>query len=216
MTARARDPAVVLTRRMQIEIWSDVVCPWCYIGSTNLRRALAEEQVSAQLRFRSFQLDPNGPTEPVRTLEYLTTRYGPQAAAMMDQVTEVAARAGLEYHLEESWSGPTLDAHRLLHHAWEQGAQDALAQRFFAAQFTEGRSLFEADSLVELAAESGLEPSAARAVLDSDAHTADVAEDIELARSFGVTGVPFFVFDRRLAVSGAQAPEVFRQVFAQV
>lgn len=206
---------VVLTRHV-IEIWSDVVCPWCYIGTTNLRTALASEGVDAQLRFRSFQLDPDGPQEPVKTLEYLTGRYGPEAAAMMDHVTEVAARAGLEYHLAQSWSGPTLDAHRLLHFAADHDLQEALADRFFAAQFTEGRSLFEADSLVELAGEVGLDPGATRAVVESDAYSDAVQADIDQARAFGITGVPFFVFDRRLAVSGAQPPEVFAQVLREV
>lgn len=199
-----------------IEIWSDVVCPWCYIGTTNLRSALAAEAVAAPIRFRSFLLDPDGPREPVRTLEYVTGRYGPQAAAMMVQVTEVAARAGLEYHLDQSWSGPTLDAHRLLHFAADQQRQEALADRFFAAQFTEGKSLFEVDSLVELAQEAGLDPDAARTVLDSDTYAAEVQEDIDTARQLGVSGVPFFVFDGRLAVSGAQPPEVFRQVLQQL
>lgn len=205
----------MLTRHV-IEIWSDVVCPWCYIGTTNLRTALATDGVRAELRFRSFQLDPDGPREPVKTLEYLTTRYGPQAASMMEQVTQVAARAGLEYHLSQSWSGPTLDAHRLLHHAAALGRQEPLADRFFAAQFTEGRSLFDAGSLVELTEEAGLDGSAAAAVLAEGSYAQEVQDDIELARQIGITGVPFFVFDRRLAVSGAQPPEVFREVLAQL
>ncbi len=198
---------------VEIQIWSDVVCPWCYIGATNLRTALGERPAS--VRFRSFLLDPNGPKEPVRTLQYLTGKYGPQAAAMMDQVTEVAARAGLEYHMQDSWSGPTLTAHRLLHWADSLGAQDALAQRFFAAQFTEGRSLFDAYSLAQLCSEAGLEASEARKVVESDDYAEAVEADFALARHYGITGVPFFVFNDRLAVSGAQPPEVFEQALAQ-
>ena len=205
----------MLTRDV-IEIWSDVICPWCYIGTTNLRTALTAEGMAAPIRFRSFLLDPDGPREPVKTLEYLTGRYGPEAAAMMDQVTQVAARAGLEYNLSQSWSGPTLDAHRLLHHAAGQDRQEALADRLFAAQFTEGRSLFDVDSLADLAREAGLDADAARTVLENDAYTAEVQTDIDMARQLGVSGVPFFVFDRRLAVSGAQPPEVFRQALAQI
>jgi predicted DsbA family dithiol-disulfide isomerase len=198
---------------VEIQIWSDVVCPWCYIGTSNLRKALADTE--ATVVFRSFLLDPNGPTEPVPTLGYLTGKYGPQAAQMMDNVTQVAARAGLEYHLDRSWSGPTLDAHRLLHWAHAMGGQDGLAQRFFAAQFTEGRSLFDADSLVGLCAEAGLDPDVARKVLESDDYTDAVDADLAMARSYGITGVPFFVLNGRLAVSGAQPPEVFAQALAQ-
>jgi predicted DsbA family dithiol-disulfide isomerase len=198
---------------VEIQIWSDVICPWCYIGTTNLRKALADTR--ATVTFRSFLLDPNGPAEPVRTIDYLTGKYGPQATAMMDQVTEVAARAGLEYHLEQSWSGPTLNAHRLLHWAASLGQQDALAQRFFAAQFTEGRSLFQTQSLVELCAQSGLDAEAAMVVLESTAFAESVAADLALARQYGITGVPFFVFNNRLAVSGAQSPEVFEQALLQ-
>lgn len=198
---------------MDIQIWSDVVCPWCYIGSTNLSTALGD--TDADITFRAFQLDPNGPERPVRTLEYLTRRYGPQAATMMDQVSEVAAGAGLEYHLADSWSGQTLDAHRLLQYAHTQGLQDTLVWRFFAAQFTEGRSLFEAESLVSLCTDVGLSADEVRKVLGSDSYAVDVQADIDKARQYGITGVPFFVFNDRLAVSGAQPPEVFRQALEQ-
>ena len=198
---------------VEIQIWSDVICPWCYIGTTNLRAALKD--TDARIVFRSFLLDPSGPSQPVRTLEYLTSKFGPQAEQMMEHVTEVAAKAGLEYHLDRSWSGPTLTAHRLLHWADSLGLQDTLAQRFFAAQFTEGRSLFDPDSLVALCQESGLDPVAARSTLDSDAYAESVADDLDQARRYGISGVPFFVFNDRLAVSGAQPPEVFTQALAQ-
>ena len=132
-----------------------------------------------------------------------------------DQVTEVAARAGLEYHLEQSWAGQSLDAHRLLHLALDNDLQEALAMRFFAAQFTEARSLFDTESLVELCGEVGLSGPEVREVLASDQYADAVAADIEQARAFGISGVPFFVFDRRLAVSGAQPPDVFTEVLAQ-
>lgn len=198
---------------MRIQIWSDVVCPWCYIGTTNLRKAL--DGTDATVVFRSFQLDPDGPAEPARTWEYLSGKYGPQAEQMMDHVTEVAARAGLEYHLGDSWSGPTLDAHRLLHYSLEEGVQDALAMRMFAAQFTQGRSLFETESLVSLCEDVGLEAGAVREVLAGQAYSDAVARDIAQARTYGITGVPFFVFEDRLAVSGAQPVEVFEQALQQ-
>lgn len=201
---------------MHIQIWSDVVCPWCYIGTTNLRKALARPQApQATVVFRSFQLDPSAPAEPAPTLSYLSAKYGPQAEEMMDHVTAVAARAGLEYHLRESWSGQTLDAHRLLHYAHEQGVQDALATRFFEAQFTQGRSLFETESLVSLCQDVGLDPTAVRSVLSGEAYADAVQADLQRARTYGITGVPFFVFDERLAVSGAQPPDVFEQALQQ-
>ncbi len=199
---------------MHIQIWSDVVCPWCYIGTTNLQQALVG--IDADITFRSFQLDPSAPTEPMRTLQYLSGRYGPQAQEMMDQVTQVAARAGLEYHLRDSWSGQTLDAHRLLHLAAAEGVQVALAHRFFAAQFTQGRSLFETESLVGLCVDCGLDPDRVREVLATNEYADAVSGDIEQARRYGITGVPFVVLDDRLAVSGAQSPEVFVQALGQV
>ncbi len=199
---------------MLIEIWSDVVCPWCYIGTTNLLTALTD--TPAEITFRSFQLDPAAPGSPMPTLQYLSGRYGPQAEEMMDQVTQVAARAGLEYHLRDSWSGQTLDAHRLLHLAAAEGVQVPLAKRFFAAQFTQGRSLFETESLVDLCQECGLDPERVREVLATTEFADAVRADIEQARRYGITGVPFFVLDERLAVSGAQSPEVFAQALAQV
>lgn len=203
----------MLTGGVHIQIWSDVVCPWCYIGTTNLRKALGD--TDATVVFRSFQLDPTAPAQPVPSLQHLRAKYGPQADQMMDHVTEVAARAGLTYHMRDSWAGQTLDAHRVLHHALAEGLQDELAMRIFAAQFTEGRSLFDADSLVGLCEDVGLSGDAVREVLASDAYAGDVARDIAQARTYGITGVPFFVFDERLAVSGAQSVEVFGQAIAQ-
>lgn len=198
---------------MQIHIWSDVVCPWCYIGTTNLLTALGDTE--ATVEFRAFELDPTAPDTPVLSVDRLTQRYGPQALEMMEHVTQVAARAGLEYHLERSWSGQTRDAHRLLHLARAEGVQMALAQRFFAAQFTEQRSLFDPDSLVDLCAQAGVDPAAARQVLATDAYQKDVDADLAQARAFGISSVPFFVLNDRLAVSGAQPPEVFRQAIQQ-
>lgn len=198
---------------MQIHVWSDVVCPWCYIGTTNLLKALGDTE--ATVVFRAFQLDPAAPDVPMLSVEYLTQRYGPQATAMMDNVTEVAARAGLQYHLERSWSGQTRDAHRLLHLGLAHGLQMDLAQRFFAAQFTQGRSLFDSESLIELCAEAGLDPAEASRVLASDKYDQAVDRDIAQARAYGITSVPFFVFDERLAVSGAQPPEVFARALAR-
>ena len=135
---------------------------------------------------------------------------------MTRQVTEVAARAGLDFHLEDTQAGQTIDAHRLLHLAADRGVQMVLAERLFAAHFTEQRSIFDEQSLIALAVEAGLESSEVTDVLASDRYLDAVRADIEQAQAFGATGVPFFVIDRAYAVSGAQPPEVFLDILEQV
>ena len=203
---------------MEIEVWSDVVCPWCYIGRRRLQQALAErpDLADATVRHRAFQLQPDAPrnhTEP--TVEHLALKYGvapEQAVAMLDNVTQVAASVGLEYHLDRTFSGNTEDAHRLLLWAGESetsGAQEDLLEAMYAAYFTAGRSLFDHASLLELVADAGLDVDEAARVLASDRYRSDVQADAALAREFGANGVPFFVFDRKYGISGAQPAEVF-------
>jgi predicted DsbA family dithiol-disulfide isomerase len=210
-----------LHTNVKIEIWSDVVCPWCYIGKTNLETALRAlpDTEAVEVIYRSFLLDPAAPAQPRNAVEHLGERYGggpEQAREMMRQVTEVAERAGLEFHLEDSLTGQTASAHRLLHLAGEHGRQRQLADRLFAAHFTENLSLFDTDSLVLLAVEAGLDETRVREVLQSDRYAQEVERDIAQARAYGVTGVPFFVFDDTYAVAGAQPPEVFSQVFERL
>ena len=207
---------MVFDRAMRIEIWSDVVCPWCYIGKTNLDTALAEFHGADEVDvvFRSFLLDPSAPAEPMSAVDHLAAKYGggrAQALEMMKQVTAVAAGVGLEYHLEDSLTGQTLDAHRVMHLARQEGVQSEVASGMFAAHFTQRRSLFDHDSLAQIGDEAGLPAAQIRAVLDTDAFTADVAADLEQARAYGISGVPFFVFDGTYAVAGAQPREVMAQ-----
>lgn len=211
---------MVFDRSMRIDIWSDVVCPWCYIGKTNLDAALAQIDGAEDVDvvFRSFVLDPSAPAEPVSAVDHLAAKYGggrAQALEMMRQVTTVAAGVGLEYHLEDSLTGQTLDAHRILHLARQEGVQAEVASGLFAAHFTEGRSLFDHDSLTQIGHDAGLPEDQIRAVLDSDAFTADVVADLEQARAYGISGVPFFVFDGRYAVAGAQPREVMAQALTR-
>ncbi|MEZ5119196.1 MAG: DsbA family oxidoreductase [Candidatus Nanopelagicales bacterium] len=209
----------LLSPFVMVEIWSDVVCPWCYIGTANLSKALEGFPGDVDVVYRSFQLDPGAPEEPRSQIDYLGERYGggrEQALAMARQVTQVAARAGLDFHLEDTQAGQTLDAHRLLHLAADRGVQGALAERMFAAHFTEQRSIFDHASLLALAVEAGLEPSEVTEVLASDRYLDAVRSDIEQAQAFGATGVPFFVVDRTYAVSGAQPPEVLLEVLERV
>jgi predicted DsbA family dithiol-disulfide isomerase len=203
---------------MQIEIFSDVVCPWCYLGKHHFERALAafphRDEVS--VTYRSFQLDPDAPAEPQPTVAMLAAKYAmtpQQAEQTQRQMEQRAAADGLEYHLAGQLVGNTRDAHRLLHLAAAQGRQAELTERLFAAHFTEQRSVFGRDALLVLAAEAGVDGAAD--VLDSDAYAADVDADLELARNLGVSAVPFFVLDRRYGVSGAQPVEVLSAALEQ-
>jgi len=201
---------------MNIEIWSDVVCPWCYIGKRRLERALAQmaDAPKVAIVHRSFQLNPSAPqgaTSPRR--EYLRAKYGwsPDKAAQIDADMERrAAGDGLEYHLTAGGlTGNTFDAHRLVQLAKDRGRHDETVERLFRAYFTEQRSLFDKESLETLAADAGLDVGDARSVLAGTDYGDAVAADIREAQALGVSGVPFFVFDRRLGLSGAQPVEIF-------
>ncbi len=207
-----------VARCMQLEVWSDVVCPWCYIGKRRLEAALERfpHRDDVELVWRSFQLDPGIPEgETHETLPALAATYGAsieQMRATMARVEQVAAQEGLEYHLAEGLSGNTSLAHELLHHAAERGRQGELKERLLRAHFTEGRSVFDVDALVGLAAEVGLDADEARAALTDRRHRAAVVDDAATARQLGATGVPFFVVDRRYGASGAQPADLLLQV----
>lgn len=206
---------------MQVEVFSDVVCPWCYIGKRHLEQALAEfpHADDVTVTYRSYQLSPDTPKDATGTLtEMLAAKYGvseSQAQAMNDRVSGVAAEAGLEYHLEAAHPANTVDAHRLLHFASAQGKQAELKERLLAAYFTEGKRIGDAEVLVAEAEAVGLDGAAARAVLASDEYSDEVNADFSLARAFGITGVPFFVIDRKFGLSGAQPAATLRQVLEE-
>jgi predicted DsbA family dithiol-disulfide isomerase len=200
---------------VQVEVWSDIVCPWCYIGKRRLERALELFEYSdrVQVRWRSFQLDPSFPvgvSEPV--YDSLSRKMGAsreQVRAMTGQVTQVAAQEGLDYDFEGGVMVNTFDVHRLIHLARTRGLEALAHERFMRAQLVEARDLGDTGALVEVAAEVGLEPQDVRRVLEGEEYAEDVREDIALARGLGATGVPFFVMDRAFGVSGAQSVEVF-------
>lgn len=206
---------------MKVEIWSDIVCPWCYIGKVRFERALAAFPYpdEVEVSYRSFELDrtmPRGETRDV--VADLATKKGAteeQIRRLMASVEEVAARDGLEYRLAEARSGNTVDAHRLVHLAAERGLGEAMLERLYRAHFTELRSIFEAGSLVEIAAEAGLDTDEARSVLEGDAYLDRVRGDEAVARSLGISGVPFFVIDGTFGVSGAQPVDAFAQALAR-
>jgi predicted DsbA family dithiol-disulfide isomerase len=203
---------------VQIEVFSDVVCPWCYIGKRRLEEALAGFQHADQVTvtYRSFQLDPTSPATSELSLEQmLAQKYGrslAQARQMNDRVAGIAATVGLDFHLQQAHPANTFRAHRLLHFAATKGVGNELTERLMRGYFAEGVRIGDRDELLRLAVEVGLEPEEVAAVLDSDAFDAEVRADIELARAFGATGVPFFVFDRKYAVSGAQETALFTEV----
>jgi len=200
---------------MKVEIWSDVVCPWCYIGKRRFETALArfDHAADVEVEWRSFQLNPaqpRGAREPLE--ESLARKMGgtvEQARAMNARVTELAAAEGLEYHFETYRVVNTFDAHRVMHLAKAHGLGTEAHERLLRAQLVEGEILEDHDTLVRLAAEVDLEVDETRRVLASDAYAADVEADIALAQAFGAGGVPFFVIDRRYGVSGAQPAELF-------
>jgi predicted DsbA family dithiol-disulfide isomerase len=211
---------------MRIDIWSDVVCPWCSIGKRRLERALADfpHRDEVAVVFHSFLLDPSAPTEPTGTAqENLARKYGltlAQAAEKQSAVIGVAAELGMDWrrHQESPHVG-TVDAHRLLHLALFEGGpalQAALKDALLLAYFGEARNVADHAVLREVAAEVGLNAARVDQVLAGDEYADAVAADIAQARAYGATGVPFFVVDERYGVSGAQPTEVFAQVLDRV
>lgn len=200
---------------MKVEIWSDVVCPFCYIGKRNFEDALKDfsPQDKVTVIWRSFQLDPATRPVPGQSMhEHLAERKGvtPEHARQMgDYVTNVARQAGLTFNLDKAVVANTFDAHRLIHLAARHGLQDAAEERLFSAYFSEGRNVGDRETLVELGTAIGLDAQEIRQVLQSDAYANDVQADQYRARQVGARGVPFFVFNEKHAVSGAQPAEVF-------
>jgi predicted DsbA family dithiol-disulfide isomerase len=212
---------LVLATSMQVEIWSDVVCPWCYLGKKRFEQALAgfEHRDDVQVIYRSFELDPASPrgvTSP--TIERLASKYGmspEQASQAQRQMEERAAGDGLTFRMEGLRSGNTRDAHRLIQLARERGRQDALVERLHRAYFTEQDSIFDHEALTRLAVEAGLDRDEAAAVLAGDSYGDHVDTDEAMAQALGATGVPLFVIDRKYGISGAQPAETITQVLEQ-
>ena len=201
---------------VQVEIWSDIVCPWCYIGKRRLETALREFEHAADvgLVWRSFQLDPSvprGTAEPV--YDALAKKFGgskEQVKAMTAQVAELAEAEGLHYDFARAVSINTFDAHRLIQLAKAYGLGDRAHERLMRANLVEGETL-DTPALVRLGAEIGLPVATAQRVLDGDDYTADVEADIRQARVYGASGVPFFVLNQAYGISGAQSADVFLQ-----
>lgn len=203
---------------MKVQIWSDIVCPWCAIGRSRFAAALADfaHRNQVEVVWRSFELDPAAPRILDQDLtDHLAAKYGMDragAAQMQARMTQVAADEGLDFHFERARSGNTFDAHRLLHLAAARGRQDAAKERLLTAYLSEGQPIGDPETLVRLVAEVGVDADEARAVLAGDAYADAVRADEREARALGITGVPFFVVDRRYGVSGAQPSEVLLEV----
>jgi predicted DsbA family dithiol-disulfide isomerase len=203
---------------VRVEIWSDVICPWCYIGKARFEKALAgfEHRGDVQVEYRSFELDPTRDKQDVEPIEQmLTQRYGPKAHEMEQQVAALARSEGLGYRVDRE-VGSTFDAHRLLHLAREHGVENDLVTAIFEANFAEAQPLFTGDALLKLAVRVGLDEAEAGRVLDDPEAYADaVRQEEREAAALGATGVPFFVIDRRYGVSGGQSTEVFTQALQE-
>lgn len=201
---------------LRIDVWSDIACPWCYVGKRRLEAALAQFPRPTEIVWRSFELDPAAPAilDPATSnAARLARKYGTtvaEAETMLARMTTTAAADGLDLRFDRMRSGNTLDAHRLLHLAHTTGKQDALKERLFRAYFSEGAALNEPGTLARLAADVGLGPDRVARVLASDEFTADVRADEAEARSLGVRGVPFFVLGGSHAISGAQPAAALR------
>lgn len=203
---------------MEVDIWSDIACPWCYVGRSRLRSALAgfEGAGDVSVRWHSFELDPQAPAE--RAGDYaqaLAHKYGTtrdEAAEMLGRMTGLAAAEGLEIDFERLRAANTFDAHRLVRLALEEGRQDEAKERLMRAYFAEGELLSDHGVLARLAREVGLEESAVREMLAGDAYAEDVRSDEYTASRLGIRGVPFFVIDRAFAIEGAQSPEYILEV----
>ncbi|MFC8275368.1 DsbA family oxidoreductase [Streptomyces sp. NPDC057271] len=207
---------------MRVEIWSDIACPWCYIGKARFEKGLAEfaHRDEIEVVHRSFELDPNRPkgdTAPV--IDMLAKKYGrtlDEARAMEAHVASNAHSEGLGYRTEGRDHGNTFDIHRLLHLAKERGRQNELLDLAYRANFAEERSVFDDETLVRLGAEAGLDETEVRTVLaDETAYADAVRADEREAAELGANGVPFFVLDRRYGISGGQPAEVFTQALEQ-
>ncbi|EAZ82915.1 DsbA family oxidoreductase [Algoriphagus machipongonensis] len=202
---------------MKIEIWSDVVCPFCYIGKRKLEQALDNfpQKDQIEIEWKSFQLNPDLKTDPsLSSLEYLSKSKGwsmPQTIQITQQVVDMANEVGLEYHLDKTVVANTMNAHRLIHLAKESNNGGEMKERLLKAYFTEGKNVDDSEILISLGTEVGLDADRIKQMLNSDEFENAVRQDIYESQQVGVKGVPFFVLDRKFGISGAQPDQVFTQ-----
>ncbi|MFE4464315.1 DsbA family protein [Oerskovia sp. NPDC056781] len=214
-----------MSEKVKVDIWSDVACPWCYVGKRRFETALAgfagrDDAPEVEIEYHSFELAPDTPVDFEGTeVDFLAKHKGMpkgQVEQMLGQMTTVAAAEGLAYDFDALQHTKTLKAHELLHLAKSRGKQVEMKERLLKAYFEQGRHVGRIDELVALATEVGLDADEVRAALESGEFADDVEQDIAQARAYGISGVPFFVFNGKYGVSGAQDPAVFTQVLDQV
>lgn len=203
---------------MRVDIWSDVVCPFCYIGKKRLEAAAKESGIELEVHWHSFQLDPEAPVrQEVSNSERLAQKYGrsvPEVEDMQRNIAAMAKQEGIEFNWEGANSGNTFNAHRIIHLAQSKGLGTDAQEAFFYSYMTQGLAIGERETLEDVAARIGLNPVEVDDLLDSDEFSDFVKFDQEVAQDqLKVTGVPFFVFDQRVALAGAQPKDVFLQVF---
>ncbi|MGM9321947.1 DsbA family oxidoreductase [Deinococcus aquaticus] len=208
--------------KIRVDIWSDVACPWCYVGKRRLESALAQfpQRDNVEIVWHSFELDPSTPAEhPLNMRDGLARKYGrsaDEAQGMMDHMTRVAADEGLDYHFDRVRIGNTFLAHQLIHHAAAHGQQDAMKERLLRAYMSEGELISDLDTLVRLGEETGLDGAEVRAALLDGRHAHAVRQDETQAQALGISGVPFFVLGGKYGVNGAQDPQTLLGALTQV
>ncbi len=217
-TVAAQQPNLqTMKPKMTVEIWSDVVCPFCFIGKRHFEKALAQFPQRDQLEivWKSFQLDPNASTAPDKTLAaHMAVHKGisdAQVQGMFAHATQMAAAAGLEYHLEKAVPANSFDAHRLLQYAEEKGRGNEMEETLFRAFFMDGKNIADRETLTRLGITAGLEEKALQAAFTEEKYAAAVRADIAEAETLNITGVPFFVLNRKYGISGAQPPAAMQQ-----
>src|SRR5690625_2588805 len=205
-----------------VDIWADISCPWCFIGKRRFEKALSQfaRKEHVAVSFRSFVMAPDTPADfPGTEAEFLTANMGmaaEQVRAMLGQATTVAAGEGLEYDFANVKHSNTDLAHQLLHFAKTQGKQPALIEVLFSSYFEKGRRVSGVEDLVPLAIEAGLDGEGARAALETEVYAGGVEDDIAQAQAYGITSVPFFVFNSKYGVSGAQETAAFLEVLEEL
>lgn len=209
-----------MSEPVSVHVWSDIACPWCFLGKRRFEKAVAATGVDVHVEYHSYQLAPDTPVDfEGSELDFLVQHKGispEQVQQMHAHMTELGAAEGLRYDFATSVQTNTALAHQALHHAKAHGLQAELVERLFAAHFEEGRHVGRVEDLVELGEEVGLEGSALREALEEGRHADAVEQDVAAAHGLGVRGVPFYVLDERYGISGAQSPEVFASALRRV
>lgn len=201
---------------MQVDLWSDIVCPWCYIGVTRFERARERWNGTIDVRLHPFQLDPEAPIPGIAAMERYSQRFGDEAPAIVNRVVDEAAKDGIEVRYDRAIAGNTFDAHRAVQFAARSGKDRELEMSLYRAYFTDGLDITDRAMLANRAAQVGVDPGEVRAYLESDDGVDEVRMELERAQTLGITGVPAFVFEKQFLVPGAVDVDTFLRIFDQM